>query len=56
MLKLKFNFTWNGFVMDADYSDEHSMIGSVASDSCMYFFTKTDEGYELAHCINAPSI
>lgn len=40
--------------MDADCSDH--MIGCVGSDSCMYFFDKSDDGYEITKCINAPSI
>lgn len=48
------SFVKNGFVMDADYSD--SQIGCVGSDSCMYFFEKCDEGWEITKCINAPSI
>ena len=40
--------------MDADYSD-HS-IGCVGSDSCMYFFEKSDDGWEISKKINAPSI
>jgi len=42
------------FVMDADSSD--LTIGCVGSDSCMYFFEKNDEGWQVTKNINAPSI
>jgi hypothetical protein len=52
----KFKPTNQGFVMDADYSEEFKMIGCVTTDSCMYFYTRNEKFFEMHKCINAPSI
>ena len=38
--------TKNGFIMDADWSEDDKLIGCVASDSCMYFFGESDKKFE----------
>lgn len=52
----KFKPNKQGFVMDADYSEEFTMIGCVTTDSCIYFYAKNDKVFEIFKSINAPSI